>query len=70
MISKEWGPGYVLMPLLAVIVAIPTLGLVDIGNWPPGDKFKRRSITVTKFGDVSVTKMSSRGSEVSAYGRR
>jgi hypothetical protein len=88
-VSKEWGPGYIVLPFVQAIVAIFTFGLVDLGSqwqskgrwrkamrleiigedWPPGDKFKRRSIHVSRTGAVTIVRAPTRGTSASRYDR-
>lgn len=60
-ISKEWGPAYGLM-MVARIGALAG-GLPSRGE----DRFKRRHITVDRFGEITVDKAPSRGEQVSRY---
>jgi hypothetical protein len=68
-IAKEWGPGYALMPLLVIGVGVATLGLVDLSaRCPSGPQsFKRRLLTVDRFGEIAVARIDSRGQKATRY---
>jgi hypothetical protein len=68
-IAKEWGPGYALMPLLVIGVGVVTLGLVDLSaRCPSGPQaFKRRLLTVDRFGEIAVARVGNRGRTSTRY---
>jgi hypothetical protein len=60
-ISKEWGPGYLLFGLRGL--------LPDREQRPPERMFKRRLVTVDRVGKVDVKRLPSRGDDASRYER-